>query len=50
MKPPFSIDKYYTTHLSKTQVIEELNSLVTEKKFGWLRTDKSVTHISENSF
>src|SRR5687767_7878078 len=50
MKLPFSIDRYYTTHLTRSQVTEELNNLVTEKKFGGLRTDKFVTGISENSF
>ena len=50
MKLPFSIDKYYTTHLSKSQVAEELNNLVTEKKFGGLRRDKLVTQISESGF
>lgn len=50
MKLPFSIDRYYSTTLSKTQVREELNNLVTERKFGGLRTDKFVTDISENRF
>lgn len=50
MKLPFSIDRYYTTHLSKSQVTEELTSLVTEKKFGGLRTDKFVADVSENRF
>ena len=50
MKLPFSIDKYYTTHLSRSQVAEELNNLVTEKKFGGLRRDKLVTQISESGF
>ena len=50
MKLPFSIDKYYTTHLSRSQVAEELNNLVTEKRFGGLRRDKLVTQISEGGF
>lgn len=50
MKLPFSIDRYFTTHLSKTQIAEELNSLRTEKKFGGLRTDKFITNTSESGF
>ena len=50
MKLPFSLDRYYTTPLSKIQVIEEINNLSTEKKFGGLRSDKLVTQISENGF
>jgi hypothetical protein len=50
MKLPFSIDRYYTTHLSKEQVTQELNILVSEKKFGGLRTDEFVTQTSESGF
>ena len=50
MKLPFSIDRYYTTHLSKSQIAEQLTNLVTEKKYGGLRTDEFVTDISENRF
>lgn len=50
MKLPFSIDGYFTTHLSKAQIAEELNSLRTEKKFGGLRTDKFITNTSESGF
>ena len=50
MKLPFSIDKFYTTHLSKSQVTEELTNLVTEKIFEGLRTDKFVTEISKKRF
>jgi hypothetical protein len=47
---PFSIDRYYTTHLSKSQITKELDGLVTEKKFRGLRTDKIVTSTSESGF
>ena len=50
MKLPFSINRFYTTHLSKTQVRDELNTLMTEKKFGGLRTDKFVVIISDDRF
>ena len=50
MKLPFSIDNFYTTHLSKNQVIEELKSLTNQKKFGGFRTDEIISTISENSF
>ena len=50
MKLPFSIDRYYTTHLSKSQVADELNDLDAEKKFGGLRTDKFATSTSESNF
>lgn len=50
MKLPFSIDKYYTTYLTKSQVAEELKKLATEKKFRGLRTDKFVTQTSDSGF
>jgi hypothetical protein len=50
MKLPFSINRYYTTHFSKSQVAEELSNLATVKKFRGLRTDKYVTDISDNRF
>jgi hypothetical protein len=50
MKLPFTIDRYYSTNLSKSQVIEELNNLASQKKFGGLRTDEFVSQASESGF
>jgi hypothetical protein len=50
MKLPFSIDRYYTTDLSTSQVAEELNNLDKEKKFGGLRIDKFIAQCSEDGF
>ena len=50
MKLPFSIDRLYTTDLSKSQVTDELTNVVIEKKFSGLSIDKFVTDISENRF
>ena len=50
MKLPFSVDNFYTTHLSKSQVTEELNSLTTLKTFNGLRTDKFASIVSESGF
>jgi len=50
MKLPFTIDRYYFTDLSKSQVVEELNNLTTQKQFGGLRTDKFVAQTTESGF
>jgi hypothetical protein len=50
MKLPLSIDKYYTTHLSKAQVANELNQPGKEKKYGGLRVDRFVKQTDERGF
>ena len=50
MKLPFSIDRCYTTFLTRNQVTDELSKLTTEKHFGGLRTDKFVAEVADNSF
>ncbi|QNA46136.1 hypothetical protein [Lacibacter sediminis] len=50
MQSPFTIDKYYSTDLSKSQVFEEMNNLDTEQQFGGLRTDKFIAQTSESGF
>lgn len=50
MRLPFSINTYYTTHLSKNQVLEELDKLSTDKKIYGLRTDHFMIQPSETGF
>lgn len=50
MKLPFTIDKYYSTDLTKDKVIEELNNLTDQKQFGGLRTDKFFVEFFEGGF
>lgn len=50
MKLPFTIDRNYSTDLSKSQVNEVMNNLDTQKQFGGLRTDKFVAQTSESGF
>ena len=50
MRLPFKIDKFYSSDLSKEQVIEELNNLSSQKLFGGLRTDKFGAQTSEGGF
>jgi len=50
MKLPLKIDSYYSTSLTKEQVIENINNLETKKQFKGLRTDEFVAQISESGF
>ena len=50
MSALLKVNRYYTTHLSKSQITEEVNSLVLQKQFGGLRTDRFISTIWENGF
>ena len=50
MRKPFSVDKYYTTHLTKDQLVQEIANLTTEKKYGGLRVDKFITSFGIDGF
>ena len=50
MRLPFSIDNYYSTHLSKSQVTEQLNSLTLQKELDTGQTDNFDVTVSEHSF
>jgi len=50
MRALLKVDRYYTTHLSKSQITDELNDLALKKEFGGLRIDRFISTISENGF
>jgi hypothetical protein len=50
MKSFFKVDRYYIAQLSKSQIVDKLNDLTTQKEFGGLRVDRFVLTISENGF
>lgn len=50
MRAIFKVDRYYTTHLSKSQITEVLHDLTSKKGFGGLRIDRFISTILENGF
>ncbi len=50
MKNFVSVDKFYTTHLTKDQLIQEIANLATQKKYGGLRVDKFITSFGIDGF
>jgi len=50
MKLPLSIDNYYSTNLTKEQVIEVLNNLDIQKQFRGLRTDEFIVETTDSGF
>jgi hypothetical protein len=50
MRLPFKIDRYYTTDLSKRQVIDVLDNLSNHKQFSGLSAGKFIAQTSESHF
>lgn len=50
MKLPFTIDRYYSSDLSKNQVIEDMTNLAPIKKFKGMRIDHFQEENTETSF
>ena len=50
MKLTLSTDKFYSSSLSKEEIIYELNNLESEKKFGGLRVDRFDMNITNSNF
>lgn len=50
MKHPFAVDKYYTTHLTKVQLIHEIAHIGTQKKYGGLLIDEFIASFGIDGF